>query len=197
MMKTATSRSEWLAIMLCPAIALSDWTVNALGLAASSVLAGSVALLSRMLMQRLPLDARWPISVMLLVALMSGLTLAIDAWWHPLHAALHVFVLLFAANLAIHSESASNDASILQGARAGAGIVIALMLLGIAREAVGHGSIFHGAADVFAWLDALQVQLFRTDRGFLLAMLPPGAFIATGLLLAARNWLDLRLHERA
>jgi electron transport complex protein RnfE len=70
----------------------------------------------------------------------------------------------------------------------GVQIALLLLLLGIARELVGRGSIFHDAGNQFGdW--ARGLQLFRADMGFLLAMLPPGAFISLGLLLALRNWL--------
>ncbi|MFL6618680.1 MAG: Rnf-Nqr domain containing protein [Povalibacter sp.] len=195
---TSRLRPEWLAIALCPAIAVSDWTVHALGLALSAFIASIIALVCRVALRKLPPDARWPINLMILVALHSCVSLAINAWWHALFAPLNVFVLLFAANLAVHSESAqvAAPASFTQGMRASFTIAIALLLLGLARELVGHGSILHGAGQSLAgWMNALAVPFFRADRGFLLAMLAPGAFIATGFLIAARNWLELRAHE--
>jgi Na+-translocating ferredoxin:NAD+ oxidoreductase subunit E len=194
--RTRASRLQWLAIALLPAIAVSDWTVHAVSLACSVLAAGVVAVVARIALRRLPLQARWPLSIMISVALMSCLALMIDALWHPLFSALNVFVLLFAANLAVHSESVDGTASVAQGVRASVSIVFAFLVLGVTREAVGHGSFLHDAAQTLATsMGVLEVQFFRTDRGFLLAMLPPGAFIATGFLLAARNWWDQRRHE--
>ena len=195
---TSALRPEWLAIALCPAIAVSDWTIHAVGLACSVVLASILALLCRILLRGLPPDVRWPVTLMIVVALLTCVCLAINAFFHSLFAPLNVFVLLFAANLAVHSESAkvTAPASISQGVRASLTLAIALLLLGLVRELVGHGSILHGAGrSIAGWTNALEVQFFRADRGFLLAMLAPGAFIATGFLIAARNWLELRLHE--
>jgi Na+-translocating ferredoxin:NAD+ oxidoreductase subunit E len=195
-LKTRAARLQWFAIALLPAIAVSDWTVNAVSLACSVLAAGVVAVIARVALLRLPMEARWPLSVMISVALMSCIALMIDALWHPLFAALNVFVLLFAANLAIHSESVGGSASIAQGVRASVGIALAFLVLGIAREAVGHGSFLHDAAHSLAtWMGIFDVQFFRADRGFLLAMLAPGAFIATGFLLAARNWWEQHRHE--
>ncbi len=194
--RTRASRLQWLAIALVPAIAVSDWTVNAVSLACSVLAASIVAVITRVAVVRLPLEARWPLSVMISVALMSCIALMINALWHPLYAVLNVFVLLFAANLAIHSESVDGSKSIAQGVRAGIGIALAFLVLGIVREAVGHGSFLSGAAETLgAWMSGLEIQFFRADRGFLLAMLPPGAFIATGFLLAARNWWEQHRHE--
>ena len=195
-LQTRASRLQWLAIALLPAIAVSDWTAHAVSLACSVLAAGTVAVVARIALRPLPLQARWPLSVMISVALMSCIALMIDALWHPLFSVLHVFVLLFAANLAIHSESVDGSTSVAQGIRASMSIALAFLVLGIAREAVGHGSFLHDAAHTLATsMGIFDVQFFRADRGFLLAMLPPGAFIATGFLLAARNWWEQRRHE--
>jgi electron transport complex protein RnfE len=69
-------------------------------------------------------------------------------------------------------------------------LALVLLILGLVREFVGRGSLFHDARMLGDWAGFLDVQVFRADMGFLLAMLPPGAFIAFGLLLAARNWMN-------
>jgi electron transport complex protein RnfE len=193
-MKPATG-AAWLALGLCPAIAVTDWTVHGFALAVTAVLACGVASLCHQVLKPLPLDVRWPVSVMVLVAFLSGITLVIDAWWHSLHASLSIFVLLFGANLAVHSEHL-RPTSHARFTRQSLGLAAALLILGLVREAVGHGSLFHDAAPTLAaWLGSIDAQFFRADRGFLLSMLPPGAFIAAGLLLAVRNWWHQRPHE--
>jgi len=73
------------------------------------------------------------------------------------------------------------------------GIAFSLLALGFARELVGRGSLLNGAGAMLApWAERLEVKVFSVDMGFLLAMLPPGAFISLGLLIAARNWLASR-----
>ncbi|AMN46294.1 electron transporter RnfE [Steroidobacter denitrificans] len=72
-----------------------------------------------------------------------------------------------------------------------AGGMALLLLLGTVRELVGHGSLLHDAHLLGSWASGLGIQVFRID-GLLLATLPPGAFLALGLLLALRN----RLHRR-
>ena len=44
--------------------------------------------------------------------------------------------------------------------------------------------------------ESFQITLFPNHPGFLLVVLPPGAFICLGLLIAGRNWLDERLSNR-
>jgi len=76
------------------------------------------------------------------------------------------------------------------------GIALSLMLLGAARELVGRGSLLHDAGRLLGtWAQPLQIEVFRLDMGFLLAMLPPGAFMSLGLLLAMRNWLAERRRQ--
>ena len=70
------------------------------------------------------------------------------------------------------------------------GMALTLLLLGAARELVGRGSLLHDAHLLGTWASGLGIQLFRVDMGFLLATLPPGAFLALGLLLALRNRLS-------
>jgi electron transport complex protein RnfE len=77
--------------------------------------------------------------------------------------------------------------------RIASGIAITLLPLGIAREFVGRGSFLHDAHTLLGtWANWAELSVFRVDMGFLLAMLPPGAFIAFGVLLAARNWFIQR-----
>jgi electron transport complex protein RnfE len=121
-----------------------------------------------------------------------------DAWLHDLHVALGVFLPLLVANLAIQwraerMAAGSPGSAVLAGLRTGAAMAAVLFLLGIARELVGHGSLLHSSATLLAgWTSALDRQLFDADMGFLLAMLPPGAFISFGVLLAAGQWITRR-----
>ena len=72
---------------------------------------------------------------------------------------------------------------------AGVFVLACALLSGCGYHLVGRGSLFHAADTLGPGAGGLNLQLFPADMGFLLAMLPPGAFIAFGLLLAARNWI--------
>jgi electron transport complex protein RnfE len=89
----------------------------------------------------------------------------------------------------VYVRHASFVDAVTESLRIAIGIAITLLPLGIARELVGRGSLLHDAHTLLgAWAGSAEVSVFRVDMGFLLAMLPPGAFIAFGVLLAARNW---------
>ncbi|HWK75822.1 MAG TPA: Rnf-Nqr domain containing protein [Povalibacter sp.] len=197
------NRQVLLVLALCPALAVSDTTANALGLGAAALLASVVTCMAASFLRRLPAQAQWPIGILVFAAIVSATSLWLDAWLHELHRALGIFLPLLVANVAIQlraRESASvalAEAAML-GVRTGGAMAMVLLVLALARELVGRGSILHDAGRLLGnAAGMIDVQLFRADMGFLLAMLPPGAFISLGLLLAARNWLETRhLHEQ-
>lgn len=77
------------------------------------------------------------------------------------------------------------------------GYALAAVVLGAGRELVGHGSLFAGAGVLLGrWTIPLEMQLFRADMGFMLAVLAPGAFIGLGLGVALYNWLWLHFKNR-
>lgn len=197
------SRQMLLALALCPALAVSDTTVNALGLGAAAILASVVTCVAASCLRRLPEQVQWPIGVLVLAAILSALSLWLDAWLHELHRALGIFLPLLLANVTIQlrmRESArlALPAAAMLGVRTGGMMAVTVLVLALARELVGRGSILHDAGRLLGeTAGTLDLQLFRADMGFLLAMLPPGAFISLGLLLAARNWLEQRhRHEQ-
>lgn len=87
----------------------------------------------------------------------------------------------------------SFSTSLRRALQMSAGYALAALILGAGRELVGHGSLFADAAALFgAWAAPLQLQVFRADMGFLLAVLAPGAFVGLGLGVALYNWLSLQ-----
>jgi electron transport complex protein RnfE len=80
----------------------------------------------------------------------------------------------------------------------GLGFTLALVALGALREAIGTGTLLARADLMFG--DVARnwtIRLFDDYGGFLLAILPPGAFIGLGLIIAAKNILDARAAARA
>src|SRR5690606_3393578 len=88
--------------------------------------------------------------------------------------------------------------AVLDGLMMGAGFMVVLVLLGAMREALGQGTLFANMELLFGpvahhW----RITLVENYRGFLLAILPPGAFIGLGLIIAAKNVIDRRLKDAA
>lgn len=79
----------------------------------------------------------------------------------------------------------------------GVGFTAVLAVLGAVREILGQGTLFDGADQLLGdWALSLRIELWQVDNSFLLAMLPPGAFIAMGLLIAAKNVIDARIEAK-
>jgi electron transport complex protein RnfE len=78
----------------------------------------------------------------------------------------------------------------------GVGFTLLLMLLGGLRELFGFGTLFAQSDLMFGeGAEWMTITLIEDYRGFLLAILPPGAFIGLGLIIAAKNRIDQRMTE--
>ena len=183
---------------VCPLLAMSDTVVDAvgIGLVVLTVVPLATALLL-FLRSRLSDETALAAIMLTLAALVAGVELLLSAWFSELRTSLTLFVPLVVSNLiAIQYCSvrhASFGAAFIGSLRIATGIAVTLLPLGIARELVGRGSLLNDAGNLLgAWAGWAETSVFRVDMGFLLAMLPPGAFISFGLLLAARNWIRQR-----
>ncbi len=77
------------------------------------------------------------------------------------------------------------------------GMTSVLVVLGAMREVLGNGTLFDGADLLLGdWAAALRIEIFHFDTSFLLALLPPGAFIGVGFLIAVKNVIDANLKAR-
>ncbi|HET9446348.1 MAG TPA: Rnf-Nqr domain containing protein [Steroidobacteraceae bacterium] len=185
-------------IAVCPLLAMSDTVVDAIGVGAVVLIVVPLATALLLLLRRsLSDEAAIAASLLTLAALVAGVELLLSAWFSELRTSLTLFVPLIVSNLiVIHYLSAPHEslrAAFVGSLRIAIGVVITLLPLSIARELVGRGSLLHDAGNLLgAWAGRAETSVFRVDMGFLLAMLPPGAFISFGLLLAARNWIRQR-----
>lgn len=181
-----------------PLLAVTDTLTNALGICAALLLASVPAtLLAAALLRSVHAPLRLTASLILTAALVSALLLLANAWLPSLHASLGLFPSLIAGNLLLLSRlqlaAALGPWRALRAALTAFGpVLLLLLILGTLRELVGRGSLLHDIALVRRGLASLEVQLFSADLGFLLGLLPPGAFIAFAVLLALRNWLRNR-----
>ena len=140
-----------------------------------------------------------PVFILVIATLVTVIDLSINAFAHPLHKVLGIFIPLIVVNCIVlarvESFAAKNDAvpSILDGFMMGSGLALVLGLLGGIRELVGKGTLFSGLDLVFGPAAKQFVLTVIPDyHGFLLAVLPPGAFLGLGSLIALRNWIEIR-----
>lgn len=185
-------------LALCPLLAVSDTVVKALGFSVIVMVIFPVAtLLLNAIRRWLDDTIILPASLLITAGLVTAAELFMRAWFHDLGASFGVFLPLLAVNIVVIDRMRTPDAdrgtALVRSVRIALGIALTLILLGLARELVGRGSLLSGAATLFgSWGERLELKVFSVDMGFLLALLPPGAFISLGLLIAARNWLASR-----
>jgi electron transport complex protein RnfE len=200
-MSTPSSRkfgSTVQLIAVCPLLAMSDTVANALGIGVIVLIVVPLATaLLAVMRSRLENETALAASLLTIAALVACVELLSSAWFSELRTSLTLFVPLIVSNLIVvqhvYARHESFAAAVTESLRIAIGIAITLLPLGIARELVGRGSFLHDAHSLLgAWAGWSELSVFRVDMGFLLAMLPPGAFIAFGLLLAARNWFIQR-----
>ena len=190
---------------LCPLLAVSGTVINALGLgiATTLVLAGSNVTVS-LIRNLVRPELRIPSFVLVIASFVTAVELLMKAFLYDLYLVLGIFIPLIVTNCVIiaRAESFASKnkvgASLLDGVAMGLGFTIVLVLLGAIREILGHGTLLAHAELMFGdgaqWL---TITLLDDYRGFLLAILPPGAFIGLGLLIALKNVIDKRRAERA
>jgi electron transport complex protein RnfE len=188
---------------LCPTLAITTTFINSfsLGLATTLVMAMSNFAVSA-LRAFIPFEVRIPIFILIIAALVTVVDLAMNAWLHDLYLVLGIFIPLIVTNCIVlarvEAYAAKNPvaASTWDGAMMGLGLTAVLSVLGLVREFLGQGTLLSGIEMIVNGARAIQV-LPDDYPGFIIAILPPGAFFIVGLLIASKNWLDARANERA
>lgn len=177
---------------LCPLLAVTSTITNALGLglATMMVLIGSNVTISAV-RNWVPKDIRIPVFVMIIAAFVTIVQLLMNAYTFGLYQSLGIFIPLIVTNCAIigraEAYASKNPVhlSAFDGLMMGAGFMVVLVVLGAMRELIGQGTLFDGADLLLGpWASVLRIEVFSFDNQFLLAILPPGAFLGLGLLIA-------------
>lgn len=185
---------------LCPLLAISNNIINALslGLATTLVMAASSGAVSSV-RNFVPNEIRIPVFVLIIAALVTVIDLAMNAFVHPLYLVLGIFIPLITTNCIVLARAdafASKNHplhSVVDAVAMGLGLTLVLVVLGGMRELAGQGTLLSGIDLVFGEQSKQFVlHVLPNYQGFLLAILPPGAFIALGLLIAAHNWQKAR-----
>lgn len=188
---------------LCPLLAISTTLVNAVSLGLATILVMGLANFTVSLLRGfIPYEIRIPVFVLIIAALVTVVDLLFNAFLHDLYLVLGIFIPLIVTNCIVLARveafAAKNPVglSAFDGVMMGVGFVWVIGLLGAIREFVGQGTLFSGIEMIIP--GAEQWQILPADYpGFLIMILPPGAFFVLGLMIAGRNWLDHRANERA
>jgi electron transport complex protein RnfE len=182
---------------LCPLLAVTTTFVNGLGLGLATifVLTCSNVLVSAT-RRWIRSEIRIPMYVLIIASLVTAIELIFLAYFPALGRSLGIFIPLIVTNCAIVARAevfaSRNDVStsFIDGIAMGSGFALLLCAIGMFRELIGHGTIFSRMDMLFGGEPMRGIVL--TDGGFLLAILPPGAFISLALFVAGKNVIDRR-----
>lgn len=190
---------------LCPLLAISNSVVNAvsLGLATTLVMVLSGASISP-IRNFVPNEIRIPVYILIIAVLVTVVQYLMKAYMYSLYIVLGIFIPLIVTNCIvlarIEAFAGKNPVlpAALDGFAMGLGLTAVLSILGGMREIFGHGTLFAGFDLALGDMAKGWVVTIIPDyHGFLLAILPPGAFICLGLLIAGKNYLTLRAEKKA
>ena len=190
---------------LCPLLAVSASVVNSLGLAAATLFVLTTSNLCVSLVRNVVSDTiRLPVFVMIIAAAVTAIELLMQAYTYELYQILGIFLPLITTNCVILGRAdafaAKNPVlpSVYDGFIMGLGFGLVLVTLGAIRELLGTGGLFANMQLLFGEQARAWHWVISEDYPkLLLAILPPGAFIVTGFLIAGKNQWDERARQRA
>lgn len=191
-------------LALCPLLAVTTSATNGLGMGLASLV---VLLLTNTLISLIrgivTPQVRIPVFIVLIASVVTLVDMAINAWMHELYKVLGLFIALIVTNCAIfgRAESFASKQSpllaITDALAMGIGFTWVLVAVGGMREILGSGTLFAHASLLlgksFTWLEMTIIPDFP---GILLSILPPGAFMALGFLIAIKRLIDRRIQAQ-
>jgi len=190
---------------LCPLLAVTGTVVNALGLGIATmvVLVGSNTAVS-MIRNYVPDSVRLPAFVMIIASFVTCAELLMQAFTYELYQVLGIFIPLIVTNCTILGRAdgfaRKNPVlpSMLDGFMMSLGFLAVLLVLGAIRELIGQGTLFTNMQLIFGpAAESWRIVVFKDYPDFLFAVLPPGAFVGLGFLIALKNRIDSGLEARA
>ena len=190
---------------LCPLLAVTTNAINGLGLGLATLLTLTASNVTVSLIRNIVRpEVRIPVFVLVIASIVTVIELAMNAWLHELYMILGIFIPLIVTNCAIigRAESFASrqpvDRALLDGLAMGAGFTLVLVTLGGLRELIGQGTLLSQAHLMFGEFGQhLEMTVIDDYRGFLLAILPPGAFLGLGFLIAGTNIINARRERKA
>ena len=189
---------------LCPLLAVTGTVINGLGLGLATLitLVTSNVVVSIIRHWVRP-EVRVPVFVLIIASIVTTIELSMNAWFHDLYKVLGIFIPLIVTNCSIlaRAEAYASKNKILpsamDGFMMGFGFMLVLVILGAMREALGRGTLLSDAHLMFGEVARNWTIVLVDDySGLLLAILPPGAFIGLGLIIAIKNVIDRRSKKR-
>ena len=189
---------------LCPLLATTTSATNGLGMGLATLVVivcsnGTVSLIRHLVRP----EIRIPVFVLVIASFVTLVELTMQAFFYDLYQVLGLFISLIVVNCMIigRAEAFASkqrlDRALVDGLAVGLGATLVLTALGALREFVGQGTLFYQADLLLGdWAQVISVSLGADFQGALIAILPPGAFIGLGLMIALKNLIDQRAKRR-
>ncbi len=180
-----------LLLGFCPVLAVSTSVIDALGMGFSTafVLLGSNLVIS-LTRNFIPKKMRIPVFIIIIATFVTIVDLVLKGFFFDIHKSLGLFIPLIVVNCIVlgraEAFASKNNVykSIIDALGMGIGFILAIAFLAALREILGNGSI-------------LNIKLFGDSfRPVIVAILPPGAFISLGFMLAGMNKINLIKKEK-
>jgi len=190
---------------LCPLLAVTGSVVNAMGLGFATMLVLVGSNLAVSIIRNAVSDAvKLPAFVMIIASFTTCTELLMQAFTFELYQILGIFIPLIVTNCVILGRADAFACknkilpSVVDGFMMSLGFFIVLVLIGAIREVIGSGTLFANMQLLFGeGARTWQLTLFGENyKGFLVAILPPGAFIVAGMLIALKNVIDTYIKQR-
>jgi len=189
---------------LCPLLAVTGNIINGLGLGIATIITLTCSnLIIAFTRNWVRKEIRIPYYVLVIASIVTIIDLSMNAITPELHSVLGIFIPLIVTNCLIigraEAFASKNDIprATLDGFMMGLGFTLVLVTLGAIREILGSGTLLSGASLMFGSIaESWTLTLFDNYQGFLLAILPPGAFLVMGLLIAVKNVVDKRIKSK-
>ncbi|QCI22427.1 electron transport complex subunit E [Buchnera aphidicola] len=184
---------------LCPVLAMTTSSVNAIGLGITTTLVLTITnTIISMLKKIIPKDIRIPIYMMLISSIVTSIEMLIHAYQFDLYRSLGIFIPLIVTNCIIVGRAdliaykSSICLSFFDGISIGLGATCAMFIIGSIREILGHGTLFFGINKIILSVDpSFFIKILDKDSTIILAILPPGGFFILGCIIAMKNYIDL------
>jgi len=184
---------------MCPTMAVTTSATNGLGLGiATALVMAASSLLVALFRNTITQEVRIPVFILIIASMTTLVDLCMNAWMHEMYKVLGLFIPLIVSNclpLARLEAFAAKEPvgrSFTDGLFMGIGFTLSLVVIGAIRELIGNGTIFADAALLLGpAFHFMELRLMPADSGVLLAILPPGGFLVTGLVLVAKRMIDL------
>jgi electron transport complex protein RnfE len=189
---------------LCPILAITTTLTNGLGLGIATLLVLIASNVTISLIRNIvPAAVRLPVFVIIIASFVTATEMLVKAFYYDLYLVLGIYLPLIVTNCIIigRAEAFASKQTVghafFDGITMGIGFIFALGMLSGVRELFGYGTLFANAELMFGpAAHFLTITVFENYHGFLLAILPPGAFFGLGLLIAVKKAIDMKLEGR-